>query len=224
MHLPSTTVRRTADLRLRGRVHARVRWPAVLPLGSPPPVVVVLADPSGTRVAAMADDALCDALCGGLGALVIHVSWGDGALERAAGALDWVADHAGELDGDPRRVLVAGRDRAAAAASALAMRATDDDWPRLAGQVLVVWRPCADDRRPTRVRAAPPAATIVTPVGGCRLAQRLRAAGARVDELVDPRVDPNEHPAQPFLPSLIDALRRSVDERIATEGERRGTG
>ena len=134
MHSPSTAVRRSADLRLRGQggpVRVRVRWPARRVLGSPPPVVVVLADPSGTRAA---DDLLCDALCAGLGALVLHVFWGGEALERAAGALDWAADHAAELDGDPRRVLVAGRDRAAVAASALALRASETAGRRSSGR------------------------------------------------------------------------------------------
>jgi len=210
MHSPSTAVRRSADLRLRGQggpVGVRVRWPARRVLGSPPPVVVVLADPNGARVA---DDLLCDALCAGLGALVLHVFWGGEALERAAGALDWAADHAAELDGDPRRVLVAGRDRAAVAASALALRATDDGWPPLVGQVLVIWRACGGDREVSRASGAPPAATIVTPVGGCRCSQRLRAAGAQVTELVDPRVDPSEYPEQPFLPALTDSLRQSL--------------
>ena len=135
MHSPLTAVGRSADLRLRGRggpVRVRVRWPAGPLLGSPAPVVVVLADPGATA----ADDALCDALCAGLGALVLHVFW-DGALERAADALDWAADHVAELDGDPRRILVAGRDRAAVAASALTLRAGDNGWPPLVGLVLV---------------------------------------------------------------------------------------
>jgi hypothetical protein len=225
MHSPSTAVRRSADLRLRaqgGPVEVRVRWPARRVLGSPPPVAVVLADPSGTHVA---DDLLCDALCAGLGALVLHVFWGGEAPERAAGALDWAADHAAELDGDPRRVLVAGRDRAAVAASALALRATDDGWPPLVGQVLVSWRACAADRDVKRAPVAPPAATIVTPVGGCQFSQRLRAAGARVTELVDPRVDPSAYPEQPFLPALSDSLRQSLTGTDSQpRGERHGTG
>jgi acetyl esterase len=188
---------RSAELRLRG-VPVRVRWPA----GPLPPVVVVLAD-----AAAPADDLLCDALCAGLGALVLQTFWEDGP-ERAAGALDWAADHAAELDGDPRRVLVAGRGAAAVAASTLALRAGESGWPRLAGQVLVVWQACAADE--VRAAAAPAAATIVTPVADCAFSQRLRAAGAEVHELVDPRVDPREHPDQPFLPALVDTLRRSL--------------
>jgi len=135
MHSPLTSVGRSADLRLRGRggpVRVRVRWPAGPGLGSPAPVVVVLADPDATA----ADDAFCDALCAGLGALVLHVFW-DGSLERAADALDWAADHVAELDGDPHRILVAGRDQAAVAASALTRRADDHGWPPLVGLVRV---------------------------------------------------------------------------------------
>jgi len=223
MHATPNAVRRSADLRLRGRsgpIPVRVLWPASPVLGSPPPVVVVLADPSGTA-AAVADHALCDELCAGLGALVLHASWTgrhddtpDSALERAADALEWAADHAVELDGDPGRVLVAGRDRAAAAASGLALRARDHAWPHLVGQVLVVTRPRPDDPEATpapTTLSAPAAATIVTPLAGSRCSQRLRAAGARVTELIDARVDPVEHPEQPFLPALTEILRRSRD-------------
>jgi hypothetical protein len=208
VHTSLTTVGRSADLRLRGRggpVGVRVRWPAWPLLGSPPPVVVVLADPSGTG----ADDAFCDALCAGLGALVLHVFWA-GALERAADALDWAADHAAELDGDPERVLVAGRGQAAVAAGALAQRATDNGWPPLAGQVLVVWQPWAGDHEVTRGATAPAAATIVTSLRECSFSARLRAAGADVSELVDPRVDPSQYPEQPFLPALTEAVRQSL--------------
>ncbi len=222
VHGPPITVRRSADLRLRvggGPIPVRVRWPASPVLGSPPPAVVVLADPSGTA-AAVADDALCDGLCAGLGALVLRVSWTgrrdespEAALERAAGALEWAADHAVELDGDPRRVLVAGRARAAAAAIGLALRARDHGWPPLVGQVLVVTRPCAGDREvaPAPQALSPPAAaTIVTPRAGSACSHRLRAEGGQVKELVDPRVDPGKYPEQPFLPALTELLRESL--------------
>ena len=222
MHATPIAIRRTADLRLRSRggpIPVRVRWPGSPVLGSPPPVVVVLADPSGTT-AAMADDALCDELCAGLGALVLRASWTgrrdetpESALERAAGALEWAADHAVELDGDPRRVLVAGRDRAAAAASGLALRARDHGWPHLVGQVLVLTRPCPGDREMTPAPTAPSppaAATIVTSLAGSGCSHRLRAEGARVTEIIDARVDPGAYPEQPFLPALTELLRRSL--------------
>ena len=218
VHGSPLAIRRSADLRLRSRdgpIPVQVRWPASPAPGSPPPVVVVLADPSG----AAADDALCDELCTGLGALVLRASWSrddetpDSALEQAAVALDWAADHADQLGGDPRRVLVAGRDRSAAAAIDLALRARDCGWPHLAGQVLVVTRPCPAGGEvppaPTTL-GAPAAATIVTPLASSRCSQRLRAEGAQVDELVDPRIDPVEYPEQPFLPALTECLRRSL--------------
>ena len=216
-------VRRAADLRLRGRggpIGVRVRWPSSQALGSPPPVVVVLADPSRASAAGPADDALCDELCAGLGALVLRASWAtrredapDSALERAAGALEWAADHAVELDGDPERLIVAGRARAAAAAGALALRARDRRWPRLEAQVLVLTRPCpaeASAAPSPAPAAAPAAATIVTPQPGSRCSQRLRAEGAEVNELVDARVDPREFPQQPYLSALTESLRGSL--------------
>ena len=217
-------IRRAADLRLRGRtgpIPVRVRWPASQTLGSPPPVIVVLADPSGASVAAPADNTLCDELCAGLGALVLRASWAarrddgpDSALERAAAALEWAADHAAELDGDPGRLIVAGRGNAAVAAAALALRARDRRWPRLAGQILVLTRPCPPGTEiptPRRPRSeTPAAATIVSPHAGSRCSRRLRAEGAKVNELVDSRVDPGEFPEQPYLPTLTEALRGSL--------------
>jgi acetyl esterase len=225
MHgLPSTQtgsgIHRVANLRLRGRggpIPVRVRWPVSQALGSPPPVIVVLADPSGESAAGPADETLCNELCAGLGALVLRASWAarshDGpgsALERAANALAWVADHVGELDGDPARLIVAGRGGAAAAAGALALRARDDRWPPLVAQVLVLTGPCAagvHGRQPSSRGAEPAPATIVSPRAGSRCARYLRAAGARVSELVDPRVDPGEYPDLPYVPTLTDSLR-----------------
>ena len=134
------------------------------------------------------------------------------ALERAASALEWAADHAAELDGDPRRLIVAGRDRAAAAAGALALRARDNGWPRLVGQVLVLTRPCPDgEGTPPPARAGrPPRRPSSRPSPDSRCSQRLRAAGAEVTELVDPRVDPGEFPDQPYLAALTGALRESL--------------
>lgn len=200
----------------------RVRWPARPALGSPLPVVVVLADPSG----AAADDALCDALSAGVGALVLHACWTgrddeppDLALERAADALEWAADHAAELDGDPQRLLVAGRDRAAAAASSLALRARDHGWPHLVGQLLVVTRPRPGDGQATTAptRLGPPApATIVTPLTRSDCSHCVRAEGGRVTELIDARVDPGVYPEQPFLPALTELLRQSLAPRRGT--------
>jgi alpha/beta hydrolase fold len=223
MHATRMTARRSADLLLRSRggpVTVRIPWPGSPVLGSPPPVVLVLADPSGTSATIEADEALCEALCSGLGALVLFASWDgrrvDGsrlALERAAGVLEWAADHAGDVDGGPERVVVAGRDAAAAAATVLAVRARDRGWPPLLAQVLLISQPSVSDCGAIPVSAAldaPAPATIVAPVGGSPCARRLREAGARVTELVDPRVDLRLHPDQPFLPALTDSLCRSL--------------
>ena len=49
----------------------------------------------------------------------------------------------------------------------------------------------------------------LVPVAG-RVMQLVRAEGARVEELVDPGVDPRHQPEQPFLPALTEFLRRSL--------------
>ena len=120
----STPVRRAADLRLRGRtgtVSVRVRWPGAAPAG-PAPLIVFLPDaaPDGVDEA---DDVLCRDLCARAQMVVLCVPWAErrpGApgspLERAGLALEWCADHAGELGADPDRLVVAGRGAGAAAA------------------------------------------------------------------------------------------------------------
>lgn len=137
-----TSPARVADLHLRSggaRVLARVRWPDREVLGFPPPVVVVLVTPTDSGAEQAADALLCDALCAGLGAVVISAP--SPPDEAAADVLDWAADHARELGGDPERVLVAGRNQAAATATALAAAAGARGWPRLAGHILVVDHP-----------------------------------------------------------------------------------
>ena len=98
MHSRLTAVGRSADLRLRGRA-----GPGARPLAGQAAARLADARRRGARGPGRgqrADDALCDALCAGLGALVLHVFW-DRRLERAAGALDWAADHAAELERGP---------------------------------------------------------------------------------------------------------------------------
>jgi acetyl esterase/lipase len=194
---------RVADLRLRGASSrpVRVRWPAGAP--TPAPLVVFLPDLTPSDAVDPADERLCHELCAGLGAVVLCAPWvasvarGSGApLERAAGVLEWSADHAGELAGDPDRLLLAGSGAGVAACVALALRARERGWPRITRQLLVL---CASASRPSAVpeaarsaisdlpddvgiAAAP--ATVAVPGGRpTRCAERLRARGIEVDEL-----------------------------------------
>ena len=194
---------RAADLRLRGASSrpVRVRWPAGA--RSPAPLVVFLPDLAPSDGVDPADERLCHELCAGVGAVVLCAPWAtsgvggsDSPLERAAGVLEWSADHAGELAGDPDRLLLAGSGAGVAACVALALRARKRGWPRITRQLLVL---CASASRPSAVReaarsaisdlpddvgvAAAPA-TVAVPGGRpTRCAERLRARGIAVDEL-----------------------------------------
>jgi acetyl esterase/lipase len=194
---------RVADLRLRGASSrpVRVRWPAGAP--TPAPLVVFLPDLTPSDGVDPADERLCHELCAGLGAVVLCAPWaasvarGSGApLERAAGVLEWSADHADELAGDPDRLLLAGSGAGVAACVTLALRARERGWPRITRQLLVL---CASASRPSAVReaarsaisdlpddvgiAAAPA-TVAVPGGRpTRCVERLRARGIEVDEL-----------------------------------------
>ena len=220
----SAGIRRAADLRLRGRggpIGVRVRWPASQALGSPPPVVVVLADPSGASAAGPADDALCDELCAGLGALVLRASWAtrrddapDSALERAAGSA--------RVGGRPRRRARrrpgaadrrrAGQGRRRGRRPGAAGPRPGLAAPRGAGAGAHPARAPprrAPRRRPRRPRPRPRRRSSPRSAGS-RCSQRLRAEGAEVNELVDARVDPREFPQQPYLPGLTESLRGSL--------------
>jgi acetyl esterase/lipase len=164
---------RIADLRLRGTtgvMAVRVRWPGSAGGDSSAPLMVFLPDAKPGGGVDTADDALCHELCRRAGMVVLCAPWAierEGApapaLDRAALALDWCADHASELGADPERLTLAGRGAGAAAAFALAQRARESGWPQIERQLLIV------SERPS---------------GDC--AEKLRAAGAEVlteDEL-----------------------------------------
>jgi acetyl esterase len=114
------------------------------------------------------------------------------AFDDASAVLGWAADHAGELDADPDRLIVAGHGGGAALAAAVALHARDQWWPAIARQLLIhadldAWQasvPYASSLRDTQLEGAPPA-TVVTGRGddGACFAERLRAAGVAVDEL-----------------------------------------
>jgi hypothetical protein len=194
---------RVADLRLRGASSrpVRVRWPAGAP--TPTPLVVFLPDLTPSGGVDPADERLCHELCAGVGVVVLCAPWaasvprGSGSpLERAAGVLEWSADHAGELAGDPDRLVLAGSGAGVAACVALALRARERGWPRITRQLLLLcesaWHPSAVREAagsaisdlPDDVGSAAAPATVAVPGGGpTRCAERLRARGIAVDEL-----------------------------------------
>jgi acetyl esterase len=58
------------------------------------------------------------------------------AVEEAFAAVGWAVEHAAELSGDPRRVLVGGDSAGGTLSAVVARMARDQGTPRLAGQVL----------------------------------------------------------------------------------------
>jgi len=90
----------------------------------------------------------------GSGAIVISVGYRrapehrfPAALDDACAALAWTAEHAFELGIDPGRIAVGGHAAGAGLAAALALRARDEQGPRIGFQLLN--QPQLDDRQET---------------------------------------------------------------------------
>jgi acetyl esterase len=89
-------------------------------------------------------DHLCRALCRGAGCLVVSVDYRlapehpfPAAVEDAWTALQWVAEHAAALGGDPRRVAVGGDSAGGNLAAVVSLLARDAGTPELALQLLI---------------------------------------------------------------------------------------
>lgn len=193
---------RVADLQLRGQsgpLRTRVHWPPAAGAPVRPPLLVVL--PAG------GDDDMWATVAALAGVVVLTVTdarltrlTDAAALVEATTATQWAADHAAELNADPRRLLVGGVARGAWLAAAVALRARDDGWPALARQLLVL-RPTAPGRRAGRGAArlvsprraaslagVPPAIVLTVgdgpyEVDARRYVSRLRGAGVGVDDI-----------------------------------------
>ena len=133
-------------MRLRGPagpLAARIYWPERRSGGVP--ALLVFFHASGF-VAGSLDtaEALCRALCSRTGVVVLSVTYRTtpphpypAAFRDATAAVDWVADHAGELAADPARLLVAGEGAGGNLAAAVALHARDHGWPSPTRQVLI---------------------------------------------------------------------------------------
>jgi hypothetical protein len=162
---------RDASLALReprGIVRVRVNWPTT---DENPPVLAFL---SSEDVPLETVDAVCRGLCAEAGILVLSVR--TACLDTATTTVEWTADHAEQLDGDPATVLVGGIGRGGALAAAVALRARDNGWPDLARQVLI--RPDFT-AYPDGLAGVAPA----TLVGLSGYSDRLRAAGVEVEQV-----------------------------------------
>jgi acetyl esterase len=115
---------RIADLQLRGNTSplpVRVYWPGQA-ASQPAPVLVFCMVGAGA-------EASCRDLSEELGLIVLAVSCGPADSRPGTQVLEWAAEHATELGGDPGRLLVGGQDADSAVAAAVASQARAAGWP-----------------------------------------------------------------------------------------------
>jgi hypothetical protein len=180
-------------------------------------------------------DALSHGLCATTGVVVLAVlrrrgpGVGIDPLRDASAAVDWSADHAGELGADGGRLVVAGWAAGAALAAAVARQAAERGWPEIVRQVLI--GPDADrpdggpppPPPPPRPGVAPATVVTIEPAGEVAtaarpdVATRLRRAGARIDELRYlglPRDEPTWNPWSGAADLVVTDLARSLQHRL----------
>jgi acetyl esterase/lipase len=217
----------TADIRLRGRtspIATRAHWPdrpgrlnrsgrpgllVLLPMVGRPASSTGPAGPAGPA-GDDAHDQLARRLAAHLGLVVLarlapSVAGYAQALDDATTTVHWAADHAGELDADADRLVVAGAATGGRLAAAVALLARDHGWPPLLGQLLL--RPALAGGGPGGPLNGVAPATVTTAGpgdDGARYAARLRAAGAEVDELGQPGCVDDQ---------VLEALARSLGAR-----------
>ena len=89
-------------------------------------------------------DGMCRNLCGGAGCVVVSVDYRLAPEHKYPVGLDdcvfatrWIADHAGELEGDAGRLAIGGDSAGGNLAAAAALRLRDQGGPPLVGQLLI---------------------------------------------------------------------------------------
>ena len=89
-------------------------------------------------------DGMCRNLCAGAGCVVVSVDYRLAPEHKYPAGLDdcvfatrWIADHAGELEGDAQRLVVGGDSAGGNLAAAAALRLRDEGGPPLVGQLLI---------------------------------------------------------------------------------------
>jgi acetyl esterase len=118
---------RIADLQLRGNTSplpVRVYWPAQA-ASQPVPVLVFCVAGAGAGARA---EAACRRLSGDAGLVVLSVLCAAGSPDGTT-VLEWAAEHAAELGGNPGRLMVAGEGAGGAVAAAVAAQARRRGWP-----------------------------------------------------------------------------------------------
>jgi acetyl esterase len=125
-----------------GDVNVRIYWPTEVS-GAPP--IVVFAHGGGFVFCDLdSHDDLCRAMTNGVGAIVVSVDyrlapefpWPAG-VDDVFAVTEWAARRAGELGGDPSRLLVAGDSAGGNLAAVTALLARDRGQPAIAGQLLI---------------------------------------------------------------------------------------
>jgi hypothetical protein len=217
---------RIADLQLRGNTSplpVRVYWPGQA-AAQPVPLLVFCVVGAGTEAwsGGPGAEASCRGLSEDVGLVVLSVSCDPPDAQSGTYVLEWAAEHAAELGGDPARLLVGGQGAGGSAAARAALDARGQGWPPIIRQVLigaspvapgpVAQGPVAQGPVAQRAVAGVAPATVVTvrhqPGGdGGRYAARLCQAGVEVDELIYPDRLPT---ADQVRGELGQALRRSL--------------
>ncbi|MGH3562516.1 MAG: alpha/beta hydrolase [Mycobacterium sp.] len=137
-------------------------------------------------------DSCCRRLANGVGAVVVSVDYRlapefpfPAAVYDAWAALEWVAEHLDELDGDPARLMVGGDSAGGNLAAVVAMIARDRGGPPIAFQVLIY--PVVDQRRKSSSASKHTASGVLT---GSHMQwfteQYLGRDGDRTDVLASP--------------------------------------
>jgi acetyl esterase len=110
--------------------------------GAPLPILVYFHGGAFTHFSADTHDAVARYLCNKAGCVVVSVDYRlapehkfPAALDDAYDAVSWVAEHAGELGGDPHKIAVAGESAGGTISIAVCLMSKDRGGPRIALQI-----------------------------------------------------------------------------------------
>ena len=142
--LPKAEVGRVEERTMPGPA-GPLRLRIYSPVGVGPFPLLVFYHGSGFCVCSLdTHDEMCRHLCRGSGAVVCSVDYRlapehkfPAGPDDCLAATRWAAEHAAELDADPRRIAIAGDSAGGAMAAVTALRIRDEGGPDLVGQLLI---------------------------------------------------------------------------------------